>query len=139
MDSARILERQGRRLLQVCIGLFLFTSFEGFVVEYFKFPRLGLSVHTLSALSGVMLLAFGSLWPKLSLGSAAARIAFWFLIYSDLAIVGAYFLAAIWGAGNSTMPLAAGAAHGSIIQESVIKVIAYSSAPIGIVSFGLIL
>ena len=38
-----------------------------------------------------------------------------------------------------TMPLAAGAAHGSHWQEAVIKVVAYSSAPTGIVSFALIL
>jgi (hydroxyamino)benzene mutase len=139
LNTAHFLELQGRRLLQVGVGLFLFTSFEGFAVEYLKFPRLGLSVHTLSALCGVMLLAFGLIWQKLRLGNVAARIALWLLVYSTLAIVAAYFLAAIWGAGNSTMPLAAGTAHGSATQESVIRVLGYSSAPTGIVSFGLIL
>jgi hydroxylaminobenzene mutase len=37
------------------------------------------------------------------------------------------------------MPMAAGAAHGSPVQEGVTKVVAYSSAPTGIVSFALIL
>jgi hydroxylaminobenzene mutase len=37
------------------------------------------------------------------------------------------------------MPLAAGAAHGSALQEAVIKIAAYSSAPTGLVSFALIL
>jgi len=139
LSTTRFLELQGHRLLQIGVGLFLFTSFEGFAVEYLKFPRLGLSVHTLSALCGVMLLTFGLIWEKLKLGSTAARIAFWLLVYSTLAIVAAYFLAAVWGAGNSTMALAAGAAQGTAVQESVIKVVAYSSAPTGIVSFGLIL
>ena len=43
------------------------------------------------------------------------------------------------GSRHSTMPLAAGAAHGSNFQEAVIKIVAYSSAPTGIVSFALIL
>jgi (hydroxyamino)benzene mutase len=54
-------------------------------------------------------------------------------------IIAAYLLGAIWGAGNSTMPLAAGTAHGSDFQEAVIRIVAYSSAPTGIVSFALIL
>jgi hydroxylaminobenzene mutase len=61
------------------------------------------------------------------------------LIYSGLAIVAAYFLAAVLGAGNETMALAAAGAHGSVFEERLIMVIAYSSAPTGIVSFALIL
>jgi len=81
----------------------------------------------------------GLLWPKLNLGTAVSRLAFWLLIYSSFAIVAAYLLGAIWGAGNSTMPLAAGTAHGTDSQETIIKIVAYSSAPTGIVSFALIL
>jgi hydroxylaminobenzene mutase len=79
------------------------------------------------------------LWPRLSLGAAASRVAFYFLIYSSFAIMAAYLLGAIWGAGNTTMTLAAGPAHGTDAQEAVIKVVAYSSAPTGIISFALIL
>jgi (hydroxyamino)benzene mutase len=60
------------------------------------------------------------------------------LIYSSLAVVAAYLLGATWGAGNSTMPLAAGVARGSDFHEAVIRIVAYSSAPTGIVSFALI-
>ena len=81
----------------------------------------------------------GLLWPRLHLGIAAARCASWLLIYSSFAIVAAYLLGAIWGGGNSTMPLAAGTAHGTDFQEAVIKTVAYSSAPTGIASFALIL
>src|SRR5437016_12401845 len=108
-----MLIRQGQRLLQLGVALFLFTSFQGFVVPYFAVPNLGRSVHTLSAFSGVLLLALGLIWPRLDLGATTSRVAFWFLVYSDLAIVAAFVLAAVWGAGNSTMPLAAGASQGS--------------------------
>src|SRR5262249_572808 len=45
-------------------------------------PNLGRSVHTLSGFVGVLLLALGLVWPRLHLGAAGARVAFWFLIYS---------------------------------------------------------
>ena len=134
-----MLSRQGDRLLQLGVALFLVTSFEGFVIPGFAAARLGLSAHSLMALLGVLFVALGLLWPKLRLGVATSRLAFWMLTYSSLAIVAAYLLGAIWGAGNSTMPLAAGTAHGSNFQEAVIKIVAYSSAPTGIVSFALIL
>jgi (hydroxyamino)benzene mutase len=139
MHAANVLSRQGHRLLQIGVALFLFTSFEGFAVPYFAVPNLGRSVHTLSAFSGVLLVALGLLWPRLNLGAAAASTAFWFLIYSDFATVAAFLMAGIWGAGNSIMPLAAGAAHGSDLQEAAIRVVAYSAAPTGIISFVLIL
>jgi hydroxylaminobenzene mutase len=139
MNASQMLPRQGHRLLQIGVALFLFTSLEGFTVPYFAAPNLGRSVHTLSAFSGVLLVALGLLWPRLDLGSAAARIAFWFLIYSDLATVAAFLLGGIWGAGNSIMPIAAGAAHGTDFQEAVIKIVAYSAAPTGITSFAFIL
>ena len=85
LESSSTLSRQGHRLLQVGVALFLFTSLGGF------------------------------------------------------AIVAAYLTAAIWGAGNTTMPLAAGAAHGTAFQELAIKAVGYSSAPTGIIAFVLIL
>jgi hydroxylaminobenzene mutase len=134
-----MLSLQGHRLLQVGVALFLFTSFEGFAVPYFPVPNLGRSVHTLSAFSGVLLLALGLLWSRLNLGAASSRIAFWFLIYSDFATIAAFLLAGAWGAGNSIMPLAAEGAQGSDFQEAAIRVVAYSAAPTGITSFALIL
>jgi hydroxylaminobenzene mutase len=132
------LSRQGNRLLQVGVALFLFTSFEGFAIPYFTSPLLGRSTHSLSALFGVMLLTLGLSWPRLRLGVAPSWIAFWLLVYSGLTITAAFLLASIWGAGNSTMPLS-GAPAGSALQEAAIKAVAYSSAPTGIISFALIL
>jgi hydroxylaminobenzene mutase len=139
MDQSALLSRQGQRLLQLGVALFLFTSFEGFAVQHVAVPILGRSVHTLSAFSGVLLLALGLVWPRLALGAMASRVAFWLLIYSDLVTIAAFLLAAVWGAGGSIMPLAAGDARGSDPQELTIQVVAYSAAPTGITSFALIL
>lgn len=142
-DSVRMvpstaLPRQGHRLLQVGIGLILFASLEGFAIPYVAAPRLGLSAHSLAALEGALLLVLGLVWPRLLLGARSARAAFGVLVYSALAILAAYMLAAVFGAGGTTMPLAAGAEHGTALQESLIKVFAYSSAPTGLVSFALV-
>src|SRR4051812_28012157 len=139
MTSSDRLRHQGHRLLQAGVLLLLFSACEGFVIPYFAAPRLGLSAHTLSALQAVLFLALGLAWPKLVLGITTSRIGFWSLAYSGLAILSAYMLAAIWGAGNETMPLAAGSAHGTAIQENVIKGVAYSSAPTGLLAFALVL
>jgi hydroxylaminobenzene mutase len=133
-----ILSRQGHRLLQVGVALFLFTSFEGFAIPYLASPLVGRSTHSLSALFGVILLTLGLSWPRLRLGVTASSIAFWLLLYSGIAITAAFLLAAILGAGKSTMPLS-GAPAGGALQEAAIMAIAYSSAPTGIIAFVLIL
>ena len=137
MNSSNLLSRHGHCLLQLGAALFLFTCIEGFAIPYFAAPVVGRSVHTLSALLGLILLAFGLVWPRLHLGAAGSRIAFWFLVYSGLAITAAFFLAATWGAGQSVIPLS-GAPLGTAVQEAVITAVAYSSAP-GIIAFALIL
>ncbi len=126
-------------MLQTGVALFVFSALEGFAIPSLPVPRLGLSVHTLSALQGVMLLGLGLLWPRLNLGATMSRIAFWTYIYSSFATLVPYVMAAVWGAGNSTIPLAAGVAHGSAFQEATIKVVLYSAAPMFFISMALIL
>jgi (hydroxyamino)benzene mutase len=139
MATSNMLSRQGRCLLQLGIALFLFTSFEGFVIPSLAVPNLGRSVHTLSAFCGVLFLTMGLMWPMLKFGTAAARIAFWFLLYSAFATIAGFVLAALWGAGGSIMPIAAQGARGSNFQEAVIQAVMYPAAPTGIIAFALIL
>jgi (hydroxyamino)benzene mutase len=142
-SSITLLSHQGHRLLQVGIALFLYSSFDGFAIPYFGSPRIGLSVHTLSALQGVTMLGLGLLWTRLKLGVTASRIAFWCTIHGTFAILAAYTIAAVWGVGNETIALMGelphGLSHGSAFQKAFIKTLAYSSAPTGLTSFVLIL
>ena len=126
-------------MLQIGVALFMFSGLEGFAIPSLPVPRLGLSVHTLSALQGVILLGLGLLWPRLNLGTTTSRIAFWLYIYSSFATLVPYAMAAVWGAGNSTIPLAAGAAHGTAFQEASIKVVLYTAAPTFLISMALII
>ena len=143
MNTPDLLSRQGQRLLQVGIVLLLYSSLEGFFIPSLGSPRVGLSVHTLSALQGVFLLAQGLLWPRLKLGASASHIAFWCSLYGTVAILAAYTVAAVWGVGIETIQLVGelphGLSHGSASWETFIKVLAYSSAPTGVTSFALIL
>src|SRR5437667_9191443 len=105
MNTSTLLQRQGQRLLQIGMVLLLYSSLDGFAIPFLASPRIGLSVHTLSALQAVMLLAIGLVWPKLRLSARASKVAFWCLLYSTLAILAAYTIAAIWGVGNETITL----------------------------------
>jgi hydroxylaminobenzene mutase len=139
----KLLEYQGQRLLQMGIVLFLYSSLDGFAIPFLASPRIGLSVHTLSALQGVMLLAIGLVWTKLRFSRRAAQVAFSCLVYSTLAILAAYTIAAFWGIGIETISLMGelphGLVQGSPFQETFINVLAYSSAPTGLTAFVLIL
>lgn len=141
--SNTLLSRQGQYLLQIGIILIFYSSFDGFAIPVLNSPRIGLSVHTLSALQGVFLLAQGLLWPKLKLGVTASWVAFWCSLYGTFAILAAYTIAAIWGVGDETIVLMGelprGLSHGNAFQETFIKVLAYSSAPTGLTCFALIL
>jgi (hydroxyamino)benzene mutase len=139
MNTADLQSRQGWHLLQIGVVVLLFTSFEGFVIPYLAVPQLGLSVHRLGAVEAVLLLPMGLLWSRLRLGATGSIIAFWLLVYSALAIITAYVMAAAWGAGDSMIRLAARTGRGSVVEETAISLVAYSSAPTGIVAFALIL
>lgn len=134
-----VLSRQSQRLCQTGAAFFAFSALEGFAIPVLPSPRLGLSVHTLSALEGCVSLCLGLAWPRLRLSARASWMAFWTYLYSSFVTIIPYTMAAIWGAGNSTIPLAAGTARGTRTQESVIKIVLYSAAPTFLFSIALIL
>ena len=111
----------------------------GFAIPYVAAPHLGLAAHKLAGLQSALLMALGLAWPRLNINGAALRMAFWLFLYGAFTILIAYLLAAIWGAGNETIPLGAGTAHGTVFQENTIRILAYSSGPSGLISFALIL
>lgn len=129
-EPPKVTERshQGHRLLQVGALLFLLALFVGLAVPRFTVPRLALSTHLLGIMQGTFLMVVGLLWPRLSLTRWASRIGSMLAIYACLAAWTANFLGAIWGAGNSMLPLAAGTARGSALQEGVIRVLLTSAA-----------
>jgi hydroxylaminobenzene mutase len=121
------------------MALLVFVAVEGFVIPVLASPNLGLSVHRLGALQGELLLGLGLVWPRLKLGAGASRIAYWTYLYSSFATLTAYVLAALWGAGNTVMTLAAGTARGSAVQETIIRMVLYSAALTFLVSMAFVI
>ena len=112
----------GHRLIQLGVSLFLIGLLIGLAVPFFAVPRLALSVHLLGLMQGLFLSVVGILWPRLKFTRAIETGAFWLLVYGCIAAWTSNLLGAIWGAGNSIVPIAAGAARGSEIQEMIIVV-----------------
>ena len=131
--------RHGHRLLQLGISLFLLALLVGIAVPRFAVPRLALSVHLLGLMQGLFLLVLGLLWPRLTFTPRLATIAFWLAVYGCLGAWTANLLGAIWGAGNTIVPIAAGHARGSDLQEGIINVLLRTAAVSLIATAGLVL
>lgn len=122
MDTSDWASRQGHRLLQGGILLFLFALLVGLMIPKFAVPRLGLSVHLLGIMQGTFLAVLGLLWPKLKLTHLMSRVGFWLILYGFFAAWIANVLAGVWGAGSSLLPMAAGQAQGRPLQEGIITI-----------------
>ncbi len=109
-----------RRLLQAGALLFLLAMLVGLAVPKFAVPRLGLSAHLLGIMQGIFLMVIGLLWPKLKLTPAMSGVGSFLAIYGCFAAWAANVLAAVWQAGNSMLPMAAGQARGTALQETLI-------------------
>jgi (hydroxyamino)benzene mutase len=129
--------RQGHRLLQSGVLLFLLALLAGLVVPRFAVPRLGLSTHLLGIMQGTFLMVLGLLWPRLRVTRPMRRAGVFLAVYGCFAAWTANLSAAIWGAGNSMLPIAAGSAHGSSIQEGTIA-IALRSAAVSLIAVSLL-
>jgi hydroxylaminobenzene mutase len=127
-DAPEALRRDGHRLLQSGALLFLLGLVVGLAVPRFAVPRLALSTHLLGIMQGTFLLAVGLLWPRLRLTRSASMTGHATAIYGCLAAWTANLLGALWGAGASMVPMAAGGARGSVFQESTMRALLMSAA-----------
>lgn len=131
------LERQGHRLIQVGLFLFLLSLLVGIFVPRFAVPRLGLSTHLLGLMQGTFLMVIGVVWPRLRASATASRIAVFLAVYGCFAAWIANLSAAIIGAGNTLLPIAAGHARGSALQEGLIAV-ALRSAAVSLIALAIL-
>jgi hydroxylaminobenzene mutase len=130
--------RHARLLCLYGVILFFLGLLNGGVVSVFSNPRMGLSAHLAAVQSGMALLLFGLLWPRLSLADVTQRIASWACILSMYAIWVALLLAAIFGTSDAT-PIAGSGFHGARWQESLVTAILYPGSAGSIAGVALIL
>jgi hydroxylaminobenzene mutase len=107
MESSSASSRQAHCFLQVGVALFLVAALLGLAVPQFAVPRVALSAHLVGILQGIFLVVVGLLWPKLTFSPIQSHLAFGLLIYQAVAAPLSNLLAAVWGAGNSIIPMAA--------------------------------
>jgi (hydroxyamino)benzene mutase len=128
MNSADWSQRQGHRLIQVGCLLFLVALLVGIMVPSFAVPRLGLSTHLLGIMQGIFLMVIGLVWPRLRVPRPIGTAGMFLVLYGCFAPWTANLLSAILGAGNTLLPLAAGPARGTSLQEGIIAILLRSGA-----------
>jgi hydroxylaminobenzene mutase len=90
----------------------------------------------------MFLMVLGLVWPRLALPRNSSLAGCALAIYGCLAAWTANLFGAIWAAGGAMVPLAAGAARGTAIQEVTIRMLLVSGAlsligAVGLVVWGL--
>jgi (hydroxyamino)benzene mutase len=138
MDTSDNFVRHGHRLIQAGMFLFLLALLVGLIVPKFAVPRLGLSTHLLGIMQGIFLMVVGLLWERLRISLLMSRIGIGLAVYGCFAAWTANLSAAIVGAGNSMLPIAAGQARGSSVQEAMIT-IALRSAAVSLIAVALLI
>ena len=113
---------QARRLLRFGVVLVLFSLLIGLAIPALAVPRLGVAAHVNGVLGGVALMVLGLLWPHLELGARSLCAAFWLAVYSFFVATIMPLLGGAWAAGATMLPLAAGAARGTPLQEAIISI-----------------
>lgn len=116
--------------------LILLSLIGGLLIPAMAIPRLGLSAHTIGALSGVLLIAVGAIWQHFSLSSAQSLWLKWSWLYSSYANWFACIVAGFLGAGSMT-PIAAAGHVGTTTSEALVSALFISVAIASFIAVGL--
>jgi hydroxylaminobenzene mutase len=103
------------------VALVLVALLIGLAIPALAVPRLGVAAHLNGVIGGVALIVLGLLWPQLALRPAAATAAFWLAVYSFAVATLMPLLGAVWAAGATMLPIAAGTARGTPLQEAILS------------------
>ena len=114
-------------------GTVLFTLglLNGLTVQRFKNPRMGLSAHLAAMQNGMVLWAFGLIWPHATLGPIGQQWVAVMAIVAMYAIWLALLLAAMLGTSRST-PIA-GAGHAASAQKEFLVTALLASGGMAII------
>lgn len=116
--------------------LILLSLIGGFFIPVMAIPRLGLSAHTIGALSGVLLIAVGAIWQHFRLSSAQGAWLKWLWLYSSYVNWLACIVAAFLGAGKMT-PIASAGHVGTSTAEALVSALFISVAIASLIAVAL--
>jgi|AP95_1055475.scaffolds.fasta_scaffold08387_2 hypothetical protein len=111
--------RTADRLRQLGILLIAISIVVGLLIPATVVPELTLATHITMLLSGLMFIAFGSLWTRLQLGPKGERLAFWGLVLGSFGNLTTSLFGAFTGIGGGALSMAAGEHVGTESQEAV--------------------
>ena len=127
----------GGKLIFWGAALFLIGLLQGGLVPYFVNPRMALSAHLAAVQSGMALMIFGLIWELLSLQDKYLKITYWSGFLSMYLIWFSITLSAIFGASKA-LPMAGQDFSANELIETLVLVIVYAGAGLGILSGALI-
>jgi hydroxylaminobenzene mutase len=128
-----------RSLIRFGMILFTIGLLTGFLIPFLQNPRMGLSSHMEALMNGMFLILAGLIWPKLRLSNRTQKWGFGISLYGTYINWFTTFMASIWGAGASMMPIAGTEFFGAEWQEGVIKFGLISLSFAMVVACGIIL
>lgn len=132
-----------RRLALLGAILFTLGLLTGWISGTLVNPRMGLSSHLEGLMNGILLLALAGCWGHVRLSPGQERWCVRLLVFGTFANWFTTLLAAWWGAGENSMPIASAGHRAAWWQEGLVMalLIALSlamMAGIGLVIKGLI-
>ena len=118
--------------------LFLLGLATGFGIPVARSPRIGLSAHLTGIQSGLALIGFGLLWPRLGLWPEWQNAIAWTLVLSLYAIWLSLVLAAIFGAGHG-MPIAGQGITTTRGKQALVSVLLIGGSLVSFVAVAVVL
>ncbi len=112
--------KQGHRLLQWGVVLFLLGLLTGLVIPLMTNPRMGVSSHLEGVMNGPFLIVLGLMWTRLRLGPRALTVAFWLAIYGTYANWATTCYAGFVGAGEKMAPISAAGHPGTSLEAAIV-------------------
>ena len=97
-----------RRLIFHGILLFFLGLLMGMFIQLMRNPRMGLSAHVGTLMSGLFLALLGTVWRDVRLSQSAAGFVFWLALYAMYVSSLGLLLAAVFGTSLSTPLIGAG-------------------------------
>lgn len=128
-----------RKLVLLGAVLVMLGLLTGFVSGSLANPRMGLAAHLEGLMNGTLMIALGAAWGHVKLPAKAQAWCWWLLVYGTVANWLAVLLAAIWGAGGATMPLAAAGMQAAPWQESLVGALLISLSFAIVAAFALVI
>jgi hydroxylaminobenzene mutase len=94
-------------------------------------PRMGLTTHVGTVMTGTFLLAVGAVWSELRLSPSTERATFWLLLFGTYGSCASLLLAAVLGTKDAT-PIAGAGFGASPGREALV------TASLSVTAFGLL-